>query len=199
MPVTPIPATPGTSGNTTTLFICRDPEAMWLAGQATSSGATLTLSWDVITATSATTISTTTASTPAYLPPEYWEQVRREQEAAELRAQVADARATQLLWSLLTPAQRRTYSDHGWFAVRGSAGGRYRVHRNGHAGNVDELDANGYPVATWCCHPPGALPDADAHIAQLLTLQCDEPGFRAVGNQREHPAVRLANRPLVAV
>jgi hypothetical protein len=104
----------------------------------------------------------------------------------------AQARAEELLASLLTPEQAGSYREHGWFAVRGSAGGWWRIRNQGQAGNVEELDGAGHPVATWCCHPPGFLPDPDAHAAQYLHLVTDEPGFRKTGNRRPHPAARLA-------
>jgi hypothetical protein len=98
--------------------------------------------------------------------------------------QVADARAHQLLLSVLTAEETRSYLEHGFIELQGSAGGWWRIRRQGQAGNVDELEGpGGERVASWCCHPPGHLPDADAHLAQLLQLWTDEPGFRAVGNR----------------
>jgi hypothetical protein len=36
--------------------------------------------------------------------------------------------------------------------------------------------------ASYCCHPPDGLPDADAHVAQMLHLVTDEEGFRRTAN-----------------
>jgi hypothetical protein len=115
---------------------------------------------------------------------------RREAEARRARLQVADARAHQLLLSVLTGNEARSYIERGFFELRGSAGGWWRINRDGQAGNVDELAAPGGPrVASWCCHPPDHLPDADAHLAQLLQLVTDEDGFRRTGNRT--PRYRL--------
>jgi hypothetical protein len=68
--------------------------------------------------------------------------------------------------------------------VRGSAGGRYRIRRHGQAGNVDEMPPEGgHRTASFCIHPYGNFPDADAHVAQYLALVTDEPGFRATANR----------------
>jgi hypothetical protein len=99
--------------------------------------------------------------------------------AARVRAR---DRARELLLSLLTEDQARTYEGDGWFEVAGSDGGLFRIHSAGQAGNVQEILA-GRPVASYCCHPPGGLPDADAHVAQMLHLQTDEAGFRRTANR----------------
>jgi hypothetical protein len=100
-------------------------------------------------------------------------------------------RAETLLLSLLDDDQARSYTQDGWFEVRGSAGGRYRISRRGQAGNIAELPpAGGEEIASYCIHPSGRFPDADAHIAQYLRLVTDEEGFRQVANRT--PRRRLA-------
>jgi hypothetical protein len=106
----------------------------------------------------------------------YEERMRR-------RARVND-RAEELLLSLLSDDQCFSYTQNGWFEVRGSAGGLYRINRRGQAGNVDELPAPGAPrIASYCIHPAGNFPDADAHAAQYLALVTDEDEFRRVANR----------------
>lgn len=119
---------------------------------------------------------------------------RRQAAEAARRRRAAEARALELLLSLLDDQQARSYQERRWFEVTGSDGGRYRIRRDGQAGNIEELDAAGELAATWCIHPPGSLPDADAHVAQLLHLQTDEPGFRQTGNRtpRRHQAAAAA-------
>jgi hypothetical protein len=116
----------------------------------------------------------------------------RRREAGERmrrRAQVT-ARAEALLLSLLDEAQARAYTELGWFEVRGSAGGRFRIRRHGQAGNVDELEpASDKRIASYCIHPSGAFPDADAHVAQYLALVTDERRFREIANRT--PRYRL--------
>lgn len=138
-----------------------------------------------------------TAPPPWGLPQQQYRELAGRRLAARraetVRLQVrerAASRALELLLSLLDDSQAESYQRHGWFVVQGSAGGWYRIRRDGQAGNVDELDEAGQRTATWCCHPPGRLPDADAHAAQLLHLQTDEPGFRRTGNRT--PRRRLA-------
>lgn len=111
----------------------------------------------------------------------------REQAAARTAYQaeraVARARAEELLLSLLTDEQAASYTEHGWFEVRGSRGGRWRIRKRGQAGNVDLMPEIGeIRQASFCCHPPGGLPDADAHVAQMLHLVTDEDGFRETAN-----------------
>jgi hypothetical protein len=116
-----------------------------------------------------------------------WERRRQEQaaEAAVLRAEreAANARALELLLSVLTPEQRASYLDEGWFEVRGSRGGRWRIRNRGQSGNVDLMPEIGEERdATYCAHPPGSLPNADAHLAQMLALVTDEEKFVATAN-----------------
>jgi hypothetical protein len=115
------------------------------------------------------------------------EAVAREREAAYQRRQAvraaASSRAAELLLSLLSEQQARSYTEHGWFEVRGSKGGRWRIRNQGQAGNVDLMPEIGNERdATFCCHPPGNLPAADAHLAQMLHLVTDEDGFRRIAN-----------------
>jgi len=113
----------------------------------------------------------------------------REREQAAARAawreerETARARAEELLLSLLTDEQAASYTEHGWFEVRGSRGGRWRIRSRGQAGNVDLMPEIGeIRQASYCCHPPGGLPDADAHAAQMLHLVTDEEGFMRTAN-----------------
>jgi hypothetical protein len=205
----PVTFTPGTTSGAT-ITVCPDPEAAWLAScpQAT---VTFSTAMSNLTAVTTATVATMTDFARSWVPDcapyntagwtrgdtgRLLAEDREETERREAARQVADARAHVLLLSLLTADQAETYRRHGWFVVLGSAGGWYRIRNQGQAGNVDELTEDGQVTATWCCHPPGDLPVADAHVAQLLQLQADEPGFRETGNRTP----RLpASRPLVTV
>lgn len=108
-----------------------------------------------------------------------------DQRLAVQRAQRAkvNSRAEQLLMSLLNDEQRRTRREHGWFEVRGSAGGRWRIRNQGQSGNVDLMpQAGDVRLMSFCIHPPDQLPDADAHVAQMLGIVTDELAFRRTGN-----------------
>jgi hypothetical protein len=121
------------------------------------------------------------------------EQQRAEttRQAAEYRAKraVINSRAEQLLMSLLNDEQRRTRRTHGWFEVRGSLGGRWRIRNSGQSGNVDLMPQDGdLRLMSFCIHPPDRLPDADAHVAQMLGIVTDELAFRRTGNLTYHRA-----------
>jgi hypothetical protein len=208
LPIT-FAGTNGTSGATLTV-----PSAgQWLwCGGATAGGTTATISVTAATTVQQIVEITVTSGNTAggsWVPDcapynlQAWTQedtdrvlAGHRQEIAEARRRRAraEARARELLLSLLTDEQAVTYTRDGWFEVTGSAGGVFRIRRDGQAGNVDELPGPGAErIASWCCHPPGELPDADAHAAQYLQLVCDEPGFRATGNRTPRRArVRAA-------
>lgn len=118
---------------------------------------------------------------------EYVQARARIEQAREGRREArtaANARAEELLLSLLTPEQAECYRDKGWFEVRGSRGGRWRIRNRGQSGNVDLMPEIGEErEATYCAHPPGNLPDADAYVAQMLQLVTDEEGFKKVANE----------------
>lgn len=118
---------------------------------------------------------------------------RAEQVAAAERGRVANTEraaasetALALLMELLTEDQVTTMREAGYFEVTGSAGGRYRIRTNGQTGNVDRLDDQSRRVASLCAHPPGGLPDSDAHLAQMLALVTDEDTFVRTANVHHH-------------
>ena len=106
----------------------------------------------------------------------------------------ASERAAALLLSLLSPEQAATYREHGWFEVRGSSGRRWRIRNRGQSGNVDLMPEIGEERdASFCAHPPGHLPDADAHVAQMLALVTDDEAFERTANVHwRRPALRAA-------
>lgn len=109
-----------------------------------------------------------------------WNQRQSELRAARV---AASDRALELLAALLTDEQMASYRNKGWFEVRGSKGGRWRIRNRGQSGNVDLMPEIGEErLATYCAHPPENLPDADAHLAQVLALVTDEDAFTKVAN-----------------
>lgn len=110
-----------------------------------------------------------------------WQARYEEQERERARTQ---ARALELLRSLLSGEQWENYQDKGWFEVTGSSGRRWRVRNRGQSGNVDLMPETGEErEATYCAHPPGGLPDADAHAAQMLALVTDDEAFLRTANR----------------
>lgn len=115
------------------------------------------------------------------------EEFRRVREEECRQREAAKGRAEELLLSMLTDEQARTYKEKGWFEVRGSKGGRWRIRNRGQSGNVDLMPEIGEErEATYCAHPPEYLPDADAQLAQMLHLVTDEEGFVKVANRHWH-------------
>lgn len=119
-----------------------------------------------------------------------------ELEARQTRAnEVAQAskaahdRANELLLSNLTPAQRETIKQHGWFIVEGGKTKKpYRIYTGTIAGNIVEMEGE-RPRARICCHIPSNLnlPRPDNTLAQKLMLEANEDEF-----------LRLANRTMFA-
>jgi hypothetical protein len=115
-----------------------------------------------------------------------YEEQRRLQEVENAERarldELAQAAANELLTALLSDEQQSTWSEHGFFTVRGSASGRaYRI-RRGCINNVDRLtEDETHRERIFCAHPPG-LPDADCNLAQMLLLVTDEPAFLRVAN-----------------
>lgn len=103
---------------------------------------------------------------------------------AEEKARLeANARALGLLRSLLSDEQWASYQEKGCFEVRGSSGRRWRIRDRGQSGNVDLMPEIGEErAATYCAHPPGGLPTADAHAAQMLALVTDDEAFLRTAN-----------------
>jgi hypothetical protein len=120
------------------------------------------------------------------------EQRRRDLDAATQARQAARERARALLLELLSPAQRTDYLERGYFDMVGSAGRRWRIRATGQAGNVHLMGAEGQTLASACCHPPGHLPNEDAHVAQMLALAADEDGFVQTANMSWHVPRRSA-------
>jgi hypothetical protein len=134
-------------------------------------------------------IQITTSSNAALGTPERIEANRRMlEEAAAERSRIrarARSKALALLMSFLDDEQQRTYREMGWFDITGSRGRRWRIEARGQAGNVLLLpsDAAAREADSFCCHPPGGLPDADAHLAQMLHLVTDEDDFERTANR----------------
>jgi hypothetical protein len=176
------------------------------ADSTTSSGDITWCAWNSITV-SATTNATIEVwqgwvdaqgqqhwqrSTPA---PETEEQRQaREARAAERQAelqrqaeerQAAEARAEELLVAHLKPAQKKSYREGRYFEVLTGDRRRTRRYRvkHGWAGNVEELDEQGRPVARYCIHPRDTVPIPDNLLAQKFLLETNEQEFLRIANR----------------
>jgi hypothetical protein len=100
------------------------------------------------------------------------------------RRQDAKLKGYRLLEEWLSPQQRAQYKSSGSFEVTGSDSGiRYRIWRARQM-NIEELDSDGNPAATWCFLPGrGWLPCGDVMLAQKLALENDEQAALAVAKR----------------
>lgn len=95
----------------------------------------------------------------------------------------AERRAELLLEQHLSPFQRAQYRrKHSIIVIGGDTGTRYLI-RSGAVANIDELDARGKHICSWCFHPVGALPSGDVMLAQKIALE-----------SFELEAIKVANR-----
>jgi hypothetical protein len=115
------------------------------------------------------------------------EEFHRAQEERQARRNAAEARARELLETLLDEEQLASYRDHEFFDVTGSAGNRYRI-RRGNSGNVHWLGDEGEILGRLCAHPSLSedwLPLPDVAAGQMLALVTDEPTFIGHANVHE--------------
>lgn len=103
--------------------------------------------------------------------------------------EAARARAIETLMRLLPEIEQARFRDQRVIRVCGSAGGLYEI-EHGYQRNVYGLAEDGTRTGErYCAHPRmdgedgQRLPYVDAMIAQLLTIQIDEPAFLAVANR----------------
>ena len=96
--------------------------------------------------------------------------------AAGARRRRARLRAEALLWTWLSPAQRRQYRARGWFEVTTASGRRYRILRGG----VMRLDPHG---SAYCIEATSPVPVADEMLANKLLLETNERRFLATAHR----------------
>jgi len=107
-----------------------------------------------------------------------------------------EARGQRLLREWLSVEQRAQFDAHRHFDVIGcDSGTRYRIHY-GTAANVQELNENGSPRASWCFLPSGYLVAGDILLVQKIALETNEQAALAVANRFPPtlPALRGARR-----
>jgi hypothetical protein len=95
---------------------------------------------------------------------------------ALVRRREASRRAEALLWTWLSPVQRRQYQARRWFEVTTASGRRYRVLRGG----VVRLDPRG---SAYCIEATSPVPLADEMLANKLLLETDERRFLATAHR----------------
>ncbi len=105
-----------------------------------------------------------------------WTAVRRK---TELERGRAIRRGRKLLMQLLDGEQLASYARTGTFVVTGQTGTKYRL-RKGRT--IHELSACGDVIASLCVHLQHQYIAEDNLIAQMMLLQHDEEGIRALAN-----------------
>jgi hypothetical protein len=95
---------------------------------------------------------------------------------AFVRRRQARLRAEALLWTWLSPAQRKQYRARRWFEVTTTSGRRYRILRGG----VVRLHPRG---SAYCMEATSPVPVADEMLANKLLLETDERRFLATAHR----------------
>ena len=106
---------------------------------------------------------------------------------AELQAKQkhAKAKAEQLLVEHLTEEQEKAWKENRAIFVTAKSGRRFKI-REGRAGNIEEINADGKAIRSFCVHvEPYNVPDADNVLAQKLALEHNEEALLRVANS--HP------------
>jgi hypothetical protein len=106
---------------------------------------------------------------------------------AELQAKQkrAKAKAEQLLVEHLTEEQEKAWKENRAIFVTAKSGRRFKI-KEGRAGNIEEINAEGKSIRSFCVHvEPYNVPDADNVLAQKLALEHNEEALLRVANS--HP------------
>lgn len=107
-------------------------------------------------------------------------------QAAERAAAHAEARARarELLLSKLSPEQKKTFSDSGWFIVEGGrTKTKYRIRSNTYTGNIDVLDVSNNVRYRLCVHCSGEFPLEDHLVSQKVMLELAEDDIVGLANR----------------
>ena len=100
----------------------------------------------------------------------------------------AEARGTRLLKNNLSAAQLQQFKQHRHFdVIGGQTGKRYRI-RPGTSLNIDECDAEGRKVTSWCFVPEGHLATGDVMLAQKFALELFEDDTLAIAGGLRGPS-----------
>lgn len=114
------------------------------------------------------------------------EQMERKWAAERAAEQRAKDVAQELLVAHLTPEQRKFMADHKFFVVEGGKSKKkYRIWtEKGIHGNVEELDAAGKAIASYCVQLRDTyIPTGDHLLAQKLMFEHAEDDILKVANR----------------
>jgi hypothetical protein len=103
----------------------------------------------------------------------------------EAKRQAAKAKAEQLLVEHLTEEQEQAWKENRAIFVTAKSGRRFKI-REGRAGTIEEINAEGKAIRSFCVHvEPHNVPDADNVLAQKLALEHNEEALLRMANN--HP------------
>jgi len=115
-------------------------------------------------------------------------------ETAVQRRAEAEECSQHLLRSWLSPEQLAQYDTLGHFTVVGSdTGKRYRISR-GRVFNIQELNAGGTELCTWCFAPEDVA-TGDVNLAQKIALENFETKALKIANRSSVSAWQSVQRP----
>jgi len=108
-------------------------------------------------------------------------QQHREEHA---RSVAASERAGELLLEHLTPQQRETYVNNGWFVVEGGrTKTKYRIRGGTVVANIDVLDRKDRSTHRLCGHAQSHIPMGDQLLSQKIMLELAEDDFLRLANR----------------
>jgi hypothetical protein len=158
----------------------------WIISNATSTSATGYDPWCNGTATTTSIYNANVYYTPqleVWTPPPPRVVTPAPRVAPVPRRDPHDDRARDLLLAHLSPEQRRTFIDNGWFIVEGGRSKtKYRIRNDrGLVANIDVLDGSPVRLCAHCRH--GAVTFHDHLLAQKVHLELNEDDFLRTANR----------------
>lgn len=112
------------------------------------------------------------------------EQEMQQQREDQRRRAAASDRAGELLLEHLTPQQRETYANNGWFVVEGGrTKTKYRIRGGTLVANIDVLDRRDRSTHRLCGHAQSHIPMGDQLLAQKIMLELAEDDFLLLANR----------------
>jgi len=103
----------------------------------------------------------------------------------QAKQQAAKAKAERLLGAHLNAEQAQAWKENRAIFVTAKSGRRFKI-KEGRAGNIEEVNAEGTPIRHHCVHvAPGDIPDVDNVLAQKLALEYNEEMIMRLSISRE--------------
>lgn len=169
-----------TTGTSTTYSITDNVWVGWTTAEGTSATTNAAWSgWVTVKGYTYTPVNETEETKRLRL--ERQAEAKQQQEERDRKLKEANERADNLLKSFLTPEQVEQLDKLKCIIVTTPKGNTYKISR----ANVEELNPEGKPQASFCIHPDYSLnlPSGDSMLAKLLMLETDEKKFLKIANR----------------